>query len=728
MGQKILSVLLVFVLALALLPCAALAESFTLPEKEIYLTSWDVYPGGLHGCGGPNPMWCAYQNFLNWYSPDSFIVYRVLIKPDGSESIIDYASQSQNYQKTDTLGSYHAWLVAQFSERELELTEPGFYKVEVRVIEIPKATAKRYTTLPDSYVNGLSWWPNPYPIELTPDSVIEWWVAEQAKPGPDVDCVVKWNENVCWVERLVEPSVKLSDKTEILEYYEITIAGPINSPELGRSSFAVQTDSPFNSKKGDENQPSSSAEVVLAGFLGLSAIGAGAYLYRSYSTNSGSVFRAYQTAAGKRRAEAWAAEKVHIARLKERYERMLAEEYAAARRRAAQRKYLAAREKRIRALQAELANVERYYTLEQKAAAMASIRAAYKDILAGDIVGLGKKVVRGIRRAAESIYKSVSDAVRGAVGSVYRASDFLGSLKSRYREYSLEYKMLDSAQFHLDAAIGIGEGAYDMAAGFAALGQIGWESANYVVRNPAVLFDRRVQKYSLALSAPGGLGLLYATDRDFRASVNAFSFNAGASMWEYYTRDIDNGHPGRSFGKITFDVLTFLIPGSKVGKLGKGATAVRWEARAGKSAVKVVVPEVKSFQGTVTKLPTFKNIINNLYQKQGVKVIMSDRLLKRMSKPNEIVKAAYIPATKTIVYGKHTRVGEFFHELVHFRHHAKLKFKPLSRLEHLKSELNAYRYELKNRKLFGYSESEVIDLKNRIRRYKKLIAKETAIK
>jgi len=290
-----------FALALLLLlPCAALAEPFTLPAKAVYLESWEYWAVCVE------PQVCRYHNYENAYTPSSHIVYRVLIDPDGSRQILDTAPQYDNIR--NYYPTYYHSLSASVPEKALELTEPGDYRVELRLIQMPKATALHASS-------------------FAPDSTVDWWIAERVKPGPGITCTVPWNENDCWAERKTESGVKLSDRSQLLEYYEITVAAPIVLPDapdgsIDRSSMGmVSVSSPFEQNKGVAQPDNSKATeyLALAGLVGIAAIGTGAYLYRSYTTSGGSSFKAYQTAAGRANEAAVLAEKEKIRRMDEEY-------------------------------------------------------------------------------------------------------------------------------------------------------------------------------------------------------------------------------------------------------------------------------------------------------------------------------------------------------------------------------------------------------------------------
>lgn len=253
------------------------------------------------------PLACWYHNYENAYTPDSFIVYRVLINPDGSRQILDVAQTHDDVHNYYPV--YYHSLSASVPEKALELTEPGNYRVELRKIDVPRATANN----------------NP---GVTPDSTVDWWVAERVKPGIGVTCTVNWNDNDCWTERKTESDMKLSDKSQLLEYYEITVATPIvlpDAPEGGidRSSMnIVSVGSPFEQNKGTTAEPDAkaqAAEMALTGILAVGAVGAGAYLYRSYTTSTGSSFKAYQTEEGRANEAAVLVEKEKIRRMDEEY-------------------------------------------------------------------------------------------------------------------------------------------------------------------------------------------------------------------------------------------------------------------------------------------------------------------------------------------------------------------------------------------------------------------------
>jgi hypothetical protein len=116
----------VFALALLLLPCAALAESFTLPAKAVFLESWEYWDA----CVTPSDCW--YHNFQNLYTPNSYLFYRVLIGPDGSKKMLDYGTTSDGVHNYYPV--YYHSITASIPETHINLTEPGSYRVELKLI------------------------------------------------------------------------------------------------------------------------------------------------------------------------------------------------------------------------------------------------------------------------------------------------------------------------------------------------------------------------------------------------------------------------------------------------------------------------------------------------------------------------------------------------------------------------------------------------------------------
>ena len=123
-----------------------------------------------------------------------------------------------------------------------------------------------------------------------------------------------------------------------------------------------------------------------------------------------------------------------------------------------------------------------------------------------------------------------------------------------------------------------------------------------------------------------------------------------------------------------------------------------------------------ALRGTAKELPMLDNIIKNL-DRYGIEVLKKDSWLAKRSKiTSEKVNSLYSWRLKTLVYGKNTLVGQFFHELVHVKQHiAKgLKRTSFSLEEGLQMEREAYKNELANAENFGYSQSQIKQLKNLI--------------
>jgi len=356
--------LIAFFISLTLVPALVSAESFTLPSKAVFLQSWEYWAA----CA--NPVDCWGHNYGVAFSPDAFLVYRVLISPDGSERVLDYASQSDDVHNYYPV--YYHSLSAHVSELPLELTEPGDYRVELRKIQVPSPTA---------------WHSNGF----TPDSTVEWWVAVglDRNPVPGADCRGEWGDR-CWLIQNTGETVKLSDKSVLLEYYEITVAGlPVTLPDIGRSSGMVLVNAPFSDNKGvaQTDNDKAMAGMAVAGILAIGATGAGAYIYRSYSTQSGSSFKAYQTAAGKANDAAVLAEKEKIRKMDEAYEEKM-RQYNLKKQLDAQAAALsvaqADAQSRQDQLAADLAKIQNSKNYAEAGSSYALLAAKYGDILTDD--------------------------------------------------------------------------------------------------------------------------------------------------------------------------------------------------------------------------------------------------------------------------------------------------------------------------------------------------------
>lgn len=149
-----------------------ITEHISIPSEKISLDSWtDPYDINTHtstgGCGANS---CNSNEqketspsikiaSSNKYTLDTYIFYRVLVKPDGSEEIIDQykynnhiSTRSEPVQGQTGVNRYFAEYT--LPEKILELKGAGDYTVEVRRIRIPALTAEKNPNIGiDSVVN-----------------------------------------------------------------------------------------------------------------------------------------------------------------------------------------------------------------------------------------------------------------------------------------------------------------------------------------------------------------------------------------------------------------------------------------------------------------------------------------------------------------------------------------------------------------------------------------------
>jgi hypothetical protein len=175
--------------ALLLLAFFALAETVDLPEEKLTLKDWyspyefnylQMTEITRHGSFVSNERKQAFAGAgmveaENNYALPSHVYYRVLVKPDGTEELIDqFFFKGDNFsssarespptlckdtQNTTTNGDYvtrvnkdmrincpltHYYNNRSLPALKLKLSVEGLYRVEVRHIEIPAATAKKY--------------------------------------------------------------------------------------------------------------------------------------------------------------------------------------------------------------------------------------------------------------------------------------------------------------------------------------------------------------------------------------------------------------------------------------------------------------------------------------------------------------------------------------------------------------------------------------------------------
>jgi len=741
MPQNRLAVVLVaFAVSVLLLPGLAAAETFNLPSKQVLLESWHYYP---ELC--PNTEWCRYQNYLSAYTPNAYLVYRVLIKPDGSQQILDTTTpfdDVHNYYPD----FYHS-LSAFVPELTIELTESGNYSVELRKISAPLPTKTHAST-------------------FNPDSVVDWWIAEHAKPGPGVQCadvfvsgmgaVDRWNDNDCWVERLKEQNVKLSDKSVLIESYDdMIVTAPFELPSdsdaaLGeRQSIGAFINSPFSDNNGvaQTDNDKAMAGMALLGLAGIGAVGTGAYVYRSRAASTVGSFTVHQTAAGKANDAAVLAEKEKIRKMDEAYEEKM-RQYNLKKSLDAQAAALSVAQADAQSRQDQLATdyaaIQGSKSYADAGSAYALLASKYGDILTDD----GKKQLMDASNQAWSAnttvtavfspmvlakqadpvqpqpakndYYSVNnlwDDLTGAVGGLGKTV-YLGA-KEQYDQYSdiastalkgdisganqkLLQKNLSDVSFVGQAVINHWE-------------EIGW---GIVVAAGVV---------AAVVTAPVWVPFVAAAVGVSAATVTAVGVGVGAAAavgTAYYAATtygaklnnvddvctLEDGSATACVDARTDVVEQGIVDGTILAaSVGVGSVGSTW-AKAAAKAKMVDHPKLLKAIEAILKL-------------SGVKTVKNTEYLTTVNALGE-----YDLNTRTLTYGKQTRFGDLMHEVLHSTQHAKAGYPTISQDANLvdrikwnimrnKNEVGAYTQDLQNVKAFGYSENEMMFLKSKVAEY-----------
>jgi len=326
--------LIVFLLSFEIV----LAQVVELPSKKVFMGAWEIYDTG--GALGPVPGLISRTDA--YYAAHPHIYYRVLIYPNGSEKVLDsykfvFSEVGTNYQPYPGHMRVRIWAEGEVPGVTIHLNESGNYSVELRHVEIPKPTAEKF---PEAGLN----------------SVVDWYAVqrvEEANAEHDESCTraVGW---VCWKEIKVAENVKVAEYAQVYETYTFSIE-PL--PKIQK------TGSPFSSSNG-KNTPSSSGLAFAVGIsLSLAALVSRKVKIKTVLSPHGAEIE-----------QAALTNSSLVGRIRARYKAWLRFMYWGkvwARRRKAE---AAKRRKNEKLLEAELANLERMHTREQKVALLERIK------------------------------------------------------------------------------------------------------------------------------------------------------------------------------------------------------------------------------------------------------------------------------------------------------------------------------------------------------------------
>jgi len=706
-------VLVAFAVSLVLLPALAAAEGFTLPAKAVYLESWEYWAVCV------NPPDCWYHNYGNAYTPDSFVVYRTLIGPDGMETVLDYAPQGDNIR--NYYPTYYHSLSASVPELPLELNEPGDYRVELRLIRMPKATANH----------------NP---GLAADSTVDWWIAERVKPGPGIICTVPWNENECWAERLVESGVKLSDRSQLLEYYEITVASPAalpNSPEnnIDRSSISIiSVSSPFSDSKGASAKSDTNAQtagMALTGILAVGAIGAGAYLYRSYTASTGSSFNAYQTAAGKANEAAVLAEKEKIRRMDEEYAEKM-RQYNLKKTQAAYLAQQSALNEKSAQLQKDLANIQSSKSYADAGSSYALLAAKYSDILTDD----GKKQLIAASNAAWSANATVTTTAVFSPKVLARQPDPVQPQPVKQDYYSVNNLWNDftGAISGLGKTVYLGvKEQYEQYSDIASMALKGdlWGADRKLkeknLRDMAFVGQTVMDHWEEIAWGIGVAAVVVVAVVTAPVWVPAVAVAVGVSAATVTAVGVGVG-AAAAVGTVYYAATTY---GAKLNNVDDACTLEDGSAKACVDARRDVVEQgivdgtivaasvgIGSGSSTWAKAVAKANVVDHPNVLKAMETILKPRRVKVIKDTEYLyqrnARGIYNINTKKLTYGDQTRFGDLMHEVRHSTDHAKAGYpttETMTKAERqvymAESEVNAYLQDFENAKTYETPQREI---------------------
>jgi|GEM_PF-6503734 len=786
-----------FAVSMILLPTLVAAEPFTLPAKDVYLGSWDItnhYDYFGVSIGAAKWQGDAY------YGINDYIFYRVLIGPDGKESVIDeyyFDGHSATGRQTLQDGvAWHFWSQQTIPSKTIDISEPGNYRVELRQIIVPTPTAARFPNLKhDSVVDiwqgmGVTdssnfWFQRggfcslTSPAEYAKTGVlmgynaIQTWYYGKGFDGPsctgwkptDLGCTYQYNDAGpsgssynCWLENKTDTNVKLSDLSQLYEYYEITVAGAPVPADIGQSPNVISADSPFSDNKGvaQSDNNGQTAGMAMAGVLAVGAIGAGAYLYKSYTASSGSSFKAYGTALSAGNASAWDAEQKNIENLKQRYAEWYAKDQARIKgdkQSAALAAASAAQSDKANQFQADLAKIQNSKNYAEMGSQYALLASKYSDILTDD----GKKQLMNASNAAWSANAtSIATATfsppvlaklpEPVQPQPVKKSDFLGDTwngftgamqglaktvyfgaKEQYAQYSdivstalkgdilganekLMKKTLNDAAFVGQTVI---DHWQEIAMGIVVTAVIVGAIVTAPVWMPVAAAAIGVSTATIAaagtiVGAAAAAGTVYYIATTYGPELN--NVNKSCPM--------ENGASDDCVDARKTVVQQGIVDGTiVVASVGIGNGASGWS--------KAVA------EGKIVDHPNVRKGMETILDSRGVKVVKNTEYLSQNR-----ARGIYDINNKKLTYGDQTRFGDLMHEVRHSTDHANAGYPTTTTMTKseldiykTKTEINAYSQDLENANKYGYSNGEITWLTNKVNSLKSdLIKFEGAMK
>lgn len=248
----------------------ASAEEITLESVPISFGSWTnpfnvrYETANMYVYQGSNAILGS-----NYYKHHYYIIYRVLVKPDGSEEIIDKYDWNSGWA-TDFIISKPMIYFSDFGlpEKTINITYSGEYRVELRWVKIPNPTRDRYERIDlnstiDVYdgvkklIYSFEVWSFPFDsgeIQYQANISRCRFEYEYAHYSSGYNGYKYITKKYCWVDEKINESIKVTDLAEVIGILEFEVEG---LPPFGASpSYTEVSEDVFNPLPGDSDSHS----------------------------------------------------------------------------------------------------------------------------------------------------------------------------------------------------------------------------------------------------------------------------------------------------------------------------------------------------------------------------------------------------------------------------------------------------------------------------------------